>query len=129
MRYKSILATECHLKVTSIRQLKNEWCKMGFFLDEKAIGVGELRYKTPTSVSTDGTEIYKKFRRKGHGIQLYLELIKTAKRLGALKIYSGRSLNKLSTKMWNVKLRKYFKVHRIGGCGHCGKDGRYFINL
>jgi hypothetical protein len=129
MKYTSILATEEHSKVTTVKQLKGQWCKLGLHLDGKGIGMGELRYQSAINVHTDGTEIFKKFRRKGHGIHLYLHLIKAAKKIGARRIYSGRNLNKFSRKMWHVKLRQYFQVHRIGGCKQCGCGARFFINL
>jgi GNAT superfamily N-acetyltransferase len=81
---------------------------LGLFFGKDLVGTGELRYMTARhgrrNVHTDRMEVRKKWRRRGHGLPLYIALIQTAKRLGADTIFSSRWLNKFSRKMWSVKL-------------------------
>lgn len=147
-RYTSIFATSEHQKIKSMHDLKmlkkarkySEYYTMGLFLDNVCIGYGSLCLckESPNSVETSSTKILDKFRKQGHGIQLYRRLIKTAKKLGASRIYSDASLNDLSEKMWSEKLPKYFQVFKIASgppsmCNCCKKvhchERRYYIDL
>jgi len=140
IRYTYIFATNQHQLITKFSELKG-WGSncLGFFLNGKAIGHGELqrisgKYKY---VHTDAMGLNDDMRRKGHGIHLYFAMIRTAKKLGADRIYSSRNLNKYSGNMWCNKLREFFEV--LGPkkkkscsckCRRCRYQwGRYYINL
>ena len=133
-KYNSIFATEEHKVITSVRELKKRWDggKLGFFLNGKVIGYGYL-YKSPNhGVHTSGTQILEKYRKQGHGIELYKALIETARSIGATHIRSDVSLNKFSRRMWRDKLSKLYDVRKrmsYRPCSHCGRGGpnfRYF---
>lgn len=137
-KYSSIFATKEHKPITSLKEMDKWDNVMGFFLNGKPIGQGSLEKqrigKKHKIVSTSGTEIYKKFRKKGHGIHLYLALIDTARSLGATQIRSDKSLNQLSRRMWSEKLAKIFPVKTArtkAPCHRCGSPGwkYYYINL
>jgi hypothetical protein len=82
------------------------------------------------NVHTDQVSLRKDHRRQGHGIPLYLALIRTAHKIGADGIYSSWNLNKFSKRMWDKKLSLLLKVqYRAGGCGHCRTGGRFYIRL
>jgi hypothetical protein len=109
---------------------------LGFFLNGKAIGSGRLeKFKIGRKhkiLQTSSTEIFKKFRNKGHGVPLYVALIETARQLGATRIQSDTSLNKYSRRMWAEKLMKIYpvKIRKTRRpCPHCDRDGlrrKYF---
>lgn len=137
--YTSVFATETtHARICSLKQLRRyKWgTSMGFFFNGTPIGYGNICIKNlkRKHVNTTSTEIFKKFRKQGHGIELYRTLIATAKELGAARIYSDTSLNKLSRRMWKVKLgRSGFKVIATNpckdACRHCCKKVLYYIDL
>lgn len=141
-KYKSILATATHEPVKVLAQFRERWFQstMGFFLNGKDIGYGDLLLceyrKNRKYLQTESVRIREPFRRKGHGIQLYTHLIKTAKRLGAERLYSSAALNKHSRKMWSEKLARIYKVQPVfsrKACSFCGcKNHRaigYYIVL
>jgi GNAT superfamily N-acetyltransferase len=137
--YTSIFAHErTHDIVDSFKKLtKYKWdTSLGFFLNGEPIGFGNICIQNARKkwAHTTSTEIYKKFRKQGHGIELYKTLIATAKALGATRIYADRSLNKLSRRMWKVKLgRAGFKVivrrPCKEACRHCIHRELYYIEL
>jgi hypothetical protein len=111
-KYSSIFAGPEHQVITSLRQMRRWDNILGFFLNGKPIGTGRLaKVKNHRNVvQTSSTEIFEKYRNKGHGIQLYIALIETARKLGAKQIQSDTSLNKFSKRMWSEKLAKIYKV-------------------
>jgi hypothetical protein len=137
-KYTSIFATPEHLPITKLKQVRR-WGDyvMGFFCNGQVIGHGSLRRVRRTKIlETNGTEIFKKFRNKGHGIQLYIHLIETARKLGAVSIQSDDSLNKFSERMWKEKLSKIYTVkvkNTDKECYSCHRGGRrrkfYWIDL
>jgi GNAT superfamily N-acetyltransferase len=112
-KYSSIFATPEHKLITSTREL-NRWDNLlGFFLNGKVIGSGRIekfRKRNQKIVNTSSTEIFKKYRNKGHGIELYKALIETARKIGAKQIRSDTNLNKFSERMWRDKLSKIYPV-------------------
>lgn len=138
MRYTSIFATREHAPITKLSQMKRYDNVLGLLFDGEVIGTGELDRRKNKSkvVSTSGTEIFQKYRNKGHGIHLYIELIETARRIGAKQIRSDVTLNKYSKKMWAEKLPKLYPV-RIRNtrkpCSCCENTRPhrkyYYINL
>lgn len=119
-KYKSVLATQGHKTVTKMKQFTSSWegFEMGFYLGENVIGGGELsrtRYHGVKSrdLQTESVALNKPFRKKGHGIHLYHHLIAQAKACGARRIYSSRSLNKFSERMWSEKLKKFYDVKEV----------------
>ena len=146
-KYKSILANRGHVRITKVKDLnKSCWdgSVMGFFLIRYGkpvlIGSGTLCRMNKNSVHTESMGLDKGWRRKGHGIELYLAIIEEARRIGAKRIYSSKRLNNNSGPMWNQKLREHFDV--VGpkkmkrpvccrcGCRGCRKGwGRYYIDL
>ena len=143
MKYKSRLATAGHKPVTKMSQFGGRWdgFEMGFYLRNEVIGGGELtrvRYHGVTSkdLQTESVALNKKFRKKGHGIHLYIHLIAQAQNCGARRIYSSRSLNKFSKRMWSEKLAKIFNVKEAATrkpCSECNSVSRrvigYYIQL
>jgi len=138
-KYTSILANGYHEKIRSLKELKDAYHRtMGFFLDGKAIGSGDLNPmpREKGSVHTEAVGLDKPFRKKGHGLPMYLHLIRTAKRIGAKRIYSSYRLNEHSRRMWSEKLAKLFDVkthYAAKRCRRCGcnsrKPRRYSITL
>jgi GNAT superfamily N-acetyltransferase len=130
--YSAIFANEGHQRISRVVDLKNHTGTLGLFLYGDLLGTAELRWRTPTTVHTDAVRLKREFRRKGHGIWLYLALIRAAKGIGAEKIYSSRYLNSKSRRMWSDKLPEYFDVHHPGckkPCRHCVQRVQYSINL
>ena len=112
-KYTSIFATPEHKLITSTRELTRWDNVLGFFLNGKVIGSGRIekfRKRNQKIVNTSSTEIFKKYRNKGHGIELYKALIETARKIGAKQIRSDMSLNKFSERMWRDKLSKIYPV-------------------
>lgn len=143
MKYKSRLATAGHKPVTKMSQFAGKWSafEMGFYLQDEVIGGGELsrvRYHGVKSkdLQTESVALNKKFRKKGHGIHLYIHLIAQAQNCGARRLYSSRNLNKFSTRMWSEKLAKIFNVKEVTTrkpCSECSCTNRrvigYYIQL
>ncbi len=133
--YTSILATAEHLPVTDVKQIKVWNTSLGLFLNGKAIGKADLVKVTRKIVHTAGTEIYKRYRRKGHGIQLYIALVEAARSIGATRIRSDMSLNKYSRRMWQEKLAKIYPVKTrkteqpCWRCGHKPGWKYFYIDL
>ena len=138
-KYTSIFATPEHKLITSTRELTRYDNVLGFFLNGKVIGSGRIetfRKHNRKIVNTSSTEIFKKYRNKGHGIELYKALIETARKIGAKQIRSDMSLNKFSERRWRDKLSKIYpvKVRRtIKPCSCCDstrpRRKYYYINL
>ena len=137
-KYSSIFAGPEHQAITSLRQMRGWDNVLGFFLNGKVIGSGCLLKvnKRSKTVHTSSTLIFNKYRKKGHGIQLYIALIETARKLGAKQIRSDNSLNKFSKRMWSEKLAKIYKVRtRMARkpCSCCERTGLrrkyYWIDL
>jgi hypothetical protein len=136
-RYSAVLATGEHYPVTSVEQLKHcEGPMMGLFLDGVPIGHGYLERvsigKKDKIVHTSGTKIFDKYRRKGHGIYLYINLVEKAREIGVTQIRCDYSLNRLSRKMWRDKLSKIYKVkvHRMKTpCRRCGHVGTQYYSI
>lgn len=86
-------------------------------------------------IHTDGVGLEENYRRKGHGIALYIALIDCATALGAKRLYSSTSLNKFSGRMWGEKLGKAgYDVKMVSRgcrrpCNHCKHRPVYYINL
>lgn len=129
-KYTSVLATETHYPVTKMKQFRPfDSFVMGFYLNRKTIGGGELKRArsvsghTKTCLQTESVSLNNKFRRKGHGIHLYHHLIAHAKACGAERIYSSRHLNNRSRRMWEEKLPKFYKVVPVLNRRPCSKCG------
>lgn len=137
--YKWIFASEEHAPVRNLKELRERGeynCKLGLIKDGEGLGDGSL-YRVNWAkkyLHTDSVGLRKKFRRKGHGIHLYIALIACARKLGAKRLYSSTMLNKFSRNMWSVKLKRAgYDVRTVGvcpkACKHCGEKARYYINL
>lgn len=140
--YSSLLATEEHAIVTDMTPLRKKYADavMGFMFNGVVIGRGRLQRpdyvkQWQGNLQTESVRLFKTFRRKGHGINLYKHLIETARSLGAKRIYSSDNLNKFSTNMWKNKLSKIYEVHPVlrRKCGACSckqtHEIGYFIEL
>jgi GNAT superfamily N-acetyltransferase len=139
-KYTSIFATQEHKPIYSFKDLTLYDNVLGLFLNGKVIGTGRLetrrRNKRYRVISTSSTEIFKKYRNKGHGIRLYIALIEAARRIGARQIRSDMTLNNFSERMWNEKLAKIYpvQVRNTRQACHCCQNTRphrkyYYINL
>lgn len=137
-KYTHIFANSDHVPLTKIDQLTRYGDNsLSLFCNKKLIGRGYLcRQGRRRVLQTSGTKILDKFRRKGHGIQLYIALVETARDLGARRIKSDTALNPLSEKMWRDKLSKVYpvKVKRTKKpCYECQRPGLrreyYYIDL
>ena len=137
-KYTSLFANEYHEKVRSLSELKR-WSgpTLALFCNGRAIGIGDLRPKDKAKkhVHTEAVALKDEFRRKGHGVHLYFALIRAAKQLGATRIYSSKTLNKFSGRMWQEKLGQFFEVKHSGPrckckCRNCRyKRGWHYIDL
>lgn len=140
--YEGFIADSAHKSVKSLKEFKGRYAQltMGLHLNGKSIGVGDLmrwrKTSTAYNLQTEGTQLFKGQRGKGHGIVLYIFLIEIARILGANRIYSSRSLNRHSRRMWAEKLSQIYDVHKIPGyCRACcrpfkhGKKPTFFIDL
>lgn len=140
-KYTWVLANrDSHSPIKTWQQFSkaHRWdTSLGLFCNGVAVGCARLRMKNARCkfVHTDGTELFRGFRGKGHGIELYTALIETARALGAKRIYSSTNLNRFSTRMWAEKLdRRYTVVHLPTtcrrACRHCRfRDNRHYIQL
>lgn len=141
-RYEGFLMDEAHKSVKSLKEFKGRYVQftMGLHLNGKSIGTGDLmRWRgtsTADNLQTERTGLLRGWRKKGHGIILYILLIETARVLGAKRIYSSRSLNRYSRRMWAEKLARIYDVKKIPGfCRVChrkfrhGKKPTFFIDL
>ena len=140
-RYEYLFASnDYHEQITSLKQLRKirTWnAYMGLFCNGVAVGHGRLGTENwrKKHLHTTNMELGIKWRNKGHGIALYTAIIQLAKSLGVKRLYSDRSLNKFSTRMWKEKLKRYgYDVKISGGecsrpCAHCRKRARYYIDL
>lgn len=138
-KYSSIIATSAHQPVTNLTFFRPKWaCQtMGFFFKGKDIGYGDLTRRVKKNhLHTDNVSLRKRFRRKGHGINLYIHLIESARKIGAKRIYSSTTLNKFSRRMWKEKLAKIYEVHTVRSnvmCNRCECRNRretcYYIEL
>lgn len=112
---------------------------MGFYCNGVPVGEGMLMLvnKSKHWVHTEGMRLGNKFRRKGHGVPLYLAIIRQAKKIGATRIYSSTGLNKFSTRMWKYKLAKLFEVKSIETAkrwryrcrARCRRRPQFYIDL
>lgn len=135
--YSYWLGDEFHGPIRNLRELKKAryYHSLGFFCNDVLIGHGELRFFSLSKkyLHTERMSLHRGFRRKGHGIPLYVTMIDVARRLGAKRIYSSSNLNKFSRRMWKTKLAKLYEVHVVKGCRracrHCGRGERYYIEL
>lgn len=133
-KYSSVFATETHEPITDVNAFKRRWTifTMGFFLNGKAIGKGDLEKQGKGVVHTDGVRLFKPFRKKGHGIKLYVHLIETARLIGAKRVYSSTNLNKFSRRMWKEKLLALYDVKTVlerkpcDTCGSMHKREKYY---
>lgn len=120
--YEGYLADEAHKSVKNLKEFKSRYMRftMGLHLNGKSIGQGDLmRWRGATKrdyLQTESTSLYRGRRRKGHGIILYIFLVEMARMLGAKRIYSSRSLNRHSRRMWADKLSRIYNVKEIPGC-------------
>lgn len=125
-KYSSVIATSTHQPVTDLTFFRRKWASptMGFFFENKEIGYGDLARRIKKDhLHTDNVLLHEKFRRKGHGINLYIHLIETARKIGAKRVYSSTALNAFSGRMWREKLSKLYDVKTIyhrGACSECG---------
>jgi GNAT superfamily N-acetyltransferase len=143
VRYKYIFANRKHQPITKLNEVKGWRSVLGLFADIESewVGIGDAELcrisGSSADVHTDAVGLDDGYRRKGHGIHLYFALIRAAKRVGARRIYSSKSLNKYSGNMWCNKLREFFEVrgpkeHKKCSCGcrACRRRwGRYYIDL
>ena len=132
--------SETHESITRVSDVETWGSNLGFYLDGTAIGRGALepegKNRKRKYVHTTSTRIFDRFRKRGHGIELYRALIETARSIGAKRIYSDHHLNKLSRRMWKTKLARLgYKVKVVPStacakpCRHCRRNERYFIVL
>jgi hypothetical protein len=136
-RYSAILATEEHHPITNVDECRRFHCTMmGFFLDGVPIGHGYLERvkigRKDKILHTSSTEIFRKYRRKGHGIYLYINLVEKAREIGATEIRSDYSLNRFSRKMWKNKLPRIYtvKAHTMKSpCRRCGHVGTEYYSI
>jgi GNAT superfamily N-acetyltransferase len=132
-RYTSRLADFGHKPIRTWQDFlrRTDSAVLGLYLNGQVVGTGELLRASNSRrfVHTDGMCLRQRYRRKGHGIHLYLAIIAAARRIGARRIYSSYSLNNLSRRMWERKLRSYFNVKRQGGCKSCSRGTRFYIDL
>lgn len=140
-KYNYFFASDRHQTIRNLRDLRAAGRynnKLGLFLNGKAIGDGSLLILRPGNghcVQTEYVGLSKRYKKKGHGIHLYLALIHAAKKIGAERIYSSLHLNKHSRRMWSEKLPKLFDVKeqktrsRCRRCGHQKRVLRYYIIL
>lgn len=107
------------------------YATLGLYLSGVLVGTGEIegRGRIHRRVNTHSMSLRPQFRKQGHGIWLYLAVIQAAKKLGVEIISSSWCLNQFSRRMWSVKLAKFYKIHRVGGCYNCGRKGRYYIRF
>jgi GNAT superfamily N-acetyltransferase len=138
--YTWIFADERHDPIRDLRQLKRlGYCdaNLGLFYNGVCVGQGSLLKVSwvKKHLHTDYVRLKEGFRRKGHGLHLYLALIECAKKLGAKRLYSSTNLNKHSSRVWRIKLEKQagVKVHHVRLCSkpckHCSKKQRHYIDL
>lgn len=130
---------ETHALITDLKEMRKHdlWeVRLGLFCNGIPVGTGRFSKENwkKKYIHTESCYLSKNCRRKGHGIQLYMALIKCAKELGAVRLYSSHNLNKFSRRMWKTKLSRYgFEVHTINSCRkackHCSRSERYYINL
>lgn len=113
--YSSILADECHAPITDVAQFKRRGDEftMSFFFKGKLIGNATLEKQGKGIVHTGSVRLEKPFRKKGHGIHLYIHAIETARQIGAKRIYSSTALNQFSRRMWKEKLLKLYDVKTV----------------
>lgn len=132
-KYSIIFADASHDEVKTMKHLRKNWeVTMGLFCNGVCVGSGELAPVQGKSkyVNTEAVSLRNPFRRKGHGIILYLYLILMAKKLGATRISSSEALNKYSKPMWGEKLAKLFRVVGSRECKLCHRaDVKFYINL
>jgi GNAT superfamily N-acetyltransferase len=112
---------------------------VGLYFHKVLVGTGELASMggVRKNCHTDQMSLRRAFRRKGHGLYLYLAVIREAQKLGVNRIYSSCSLNKNSRRMWRKKLSKLFKVvfceqprsHRSACVYNTRYHGKFFIDL
>ncbi len=137
--YSVRFADEGHQPITNWKEFKARWgaATLGLYYNGVLVGTGVLdggAGRVKRDVKTHAMELRPAFRRKGHGIWLYLAIIEQARMIGADRIYSSWYLNKFSRRMWREKLSKIFKVHNRNErneshCNVCHHNKRYFINL
>lgn len=139
--YTWIFAEEItHDPIRDLRHLKRlgyHSASLGLFFNGVCVGKGGLVKESWAKkyLHTDYVRLKIGFRRKGHGLHLYLALIEAAKKVGAKRLYSSRNLNKLSGRMWKTKLqeRTGVVVHHVKTCSkpckHCSRDQRHYIDL
>jgi GNAT superfamily N-acetyltransferase len=137
-KYTSKFADEYHEPIRSVKKVpKWSGASVALFLNGHAIGAGDLRSKDRAKkwVNTESVALKKGFRKQGHGIHLYFALIRKAKEVGAVRIYSSLTLNRLSGRMWRDKLPKFFDVKRNRPACRCKcrnccyRRGRFYIDL
>ena len=132
-KYSVIFADGSHEKIKSMKHLRQNWdVTMGLFCNGVCVGSGELAPVTNyfSRVGTEAVSLRNPFRRKGHGLVLYLYLILMAKKLGATRIESSEALNRYSKCMWSEKLAKLFKIIGKGKCKHCKRSNfKFSIDL
>lgn len=139
--YEYVFATrDGHQPIRTLEELRK--CgyfsaSLGLFWNGVFVGSAELDKKNWKKkwIHTDAVGLDEKFRRKGHGLALYIALIDCAAALGAKRLFSSTALNKYSGRMWREKLRKAgYDVKTVGRgcshpCKHCRRNPVYYINL
>lgn len=138
--YEYIFATRYHNPIRTLKELRA--CgyfsaTLGLFWNGVFIGSGELDKKNWRKkwIHTDSVGLENKYRRKGHGLALYIALIDCATALGAKRLYSSQSLNRYSERMWREKLGKAgYAIKTVGRnchhpCQHCRRKPVYYIDL
>jgi len=138
-KYTTIFASEFHEPITRfarLRKYKWEAPNLALFHRGKVVGDGKLILKDRKKkyVHTEQVGLLDKYRRKGHGIYLYVALIEAARTLGATRIYSSKHLNRFSGRMWAEKLKKLYDVIHVRRrckckCRGCIRQGFHYINL
>lgn len=129
--YTWIFATgNGHDTIDSIEKLRENRYdnNLGLFYRGILVGTAEFRVVSKKYLHTERVFLKRGFRRKGHGLQLYLAIIECARKLGCARLYSSMNLNKRSKRMWDYKLqdRTGIEVHF---CRHCQFNDQYFIDL
>lgn len=123
--YLGSLADDAHRSIKNLKEFKGRYSQytMGLHLNNESIGQGSLMRwrgaRTRLYLQTENTQLYRGYRNKGHGIILYIFLIEMARMLGAKRIYSSRTLNSHSRRMWAEKLPQLYTVTKIPGFCRC----------
>jgi len=137
--YSSVCINKWFRPVASLAEMRREGLAevaVGLHLGGESLGTAELHIFGKGNLHTESVHLRNQFRKKGHGLPFYKELIFWARKLGARRLYSSVYLNRRSRRMWRDKLpRAGFIVKEAqfsSTCYRCkakSKQTRYYIEL